>query len=174
MPARTRPARNQRDPAEYDNKLTGGHPLATPSSRFMCPPLLSPRGVLSYIVVEDERNAHGIEEHVMVKCLLFAGGIAIPAGVAEAQPGDEGRTPGTPAGMAQMHEPLEQGNPGMVQMYRLMPEGNPDMSQMCERMHESPPITPDRSTGRRWRPTTRDRCSPGGPADSIEGVAGGS
>ena len=79
----------------------------------------------------------------MVKSLLvatlFAGGIAVSAGVAQAHPGDEGEAPGTSADMARMHELMEQGNPGMAQMHELMQEGNPGMTQMCERMHESAP-----------------------------------
>ncbi|MDT0276086.1 hypothetical protein [Blastococcus goldschmidtiae] len=76
----------------------------------------------------------------MVKSLLvaalFAGGVAVPAGVAQAHTGDEG---GTPAGIGSMHELMEQGNPGMAQMHELMQEGNPGMTEMCERMHQSAP-----------------------------------
>ncbi|MCZ2818005.1 hypothetical protein [Modestobacter sp. VKM Ac-2984] len=68
---------------------------------------------------------------------LFTGVIAVPVGVAQAHSDDEGRTPGAPAGMAQMHELMEQGNPGMARMHELMEEGDPAMTRMCEQMHES-------------------------------------
>ena len=70
---------------------------------------------------------------------LFAGGIAVPAGVAQAHSGDAGGTPVAPPGMGQMHELMEQGNPGMARMHELMEQGNPGMTEMCERMRESAP-----------------------------------
>ena len=68
---------------------------------------------------------------------LLAGGNAVAVGVAQAHSGDAGGTPGAPAGMAQMHEFLEQGNVGMAQMHELMQEGNAGVTRMCQRMHES-------------------------------------
>ncbi len=81
---------------------------------------------------------------------LVAGGVTVPAGAAQAHAGggDSG-SPDAPAGMARMHELMEQGNPGMTRMHELMQEGNPGMTQMCELMHQRPPTTLDRSAGRR-------------------------
>ena len=56
---------------------------------------------------------------------LVAGGVAVPIGVAHAQPGGGGEGSDAPAGMVRMHELMQQGNPGMA--------------QMCERMHEGTP-----------------------------------
>jgi hypothetical protein len=66
----------------------------------------------------------------MVRSLLVAalvtGGVAVPAGAAQAQPGGgDAGPPDAPAEMAQMHERMEQGNPGMVQMCELMHQGTP-------------------------------------------------
>ncbi|WP_164700803.1 hypothetical protein [Modestobacter sp. KNN46-3] len=69
----------------------------------------------------------------LVVAVLVAGGVAVPAGVAQAHPGSGGQSQGP--GMAQMHELMEQGNPGMARMHELMQAENPGMAQMCERMH---------------------------------------
>ena len=76
----------------------------------------------------------------MVRSLLVAGlvtaGVAASAGAVQAHPGGgEGGQPETPAGMARMHERMQQGNPGMGRMHELMQQGNPGMTQMCEGMH---------------------------------------
>ncbi|WP_324276990.1 hypothetical protein [Blastococcus brunescens] len=55
--------------------------------------------------------------------------------MAQAHTGDEGRTP---AGMAQMHELMEQGNPGTARMHERMEQGNPGMTQI-ELMHQGTP-----------------------------------
>lgn len=71
---------------------------------------------------------------------LVAGGVAVPARAAQAHPGGgDGGPPDAPAGMAQMHELMEQRNLGMTQMHELMQEGNPGMTQMCELMHQGAP-----------------------------------
>lgn len=70
----------------------------------------------------------------LVVAVLVAGGVAVPAGVAQAHPGSGGGQRDAP-GMAQMHELMEQGNPGMARMHELMQADNPGMVQMCERMH---------------------------------------
>lgn len=55
---------------------------------------------------------------------LVAGGVAVPVGAAQAHPGgSDGGPPDSPAGMAKMHELMEQGNPGMTQMCELMHQG---------------------------------------------------
>jgi hypothetical protein len=69
-----------------------------------------------------------------VVAVLVAGGVAAPAGVAQAHPGNGGGQLDAP-GMAQMHELMEQGNPGMARMHELMQADNPGMAQMCEQMH---------------------------------------
>jgi hypothetical protein len=57
---------------------------------------------------------------------LVAGGVAVPVGAAQAHPvGGEGGPSDAPAGMSQMHELMQQGNPGMAQMCELMHEGTP-------------------------------------------------
>jgi hypothetical protein len=80
----------------------------------------------------------------MVRSLLVAAlvtaGVAVSAGAAQAHPGGgEGGQPDAPAGMARMHELMEQGNPGMTRMHELMQDGNPGMTQMCELMHQGAP-----------------------------------
>jgi hypothetical protein len=70
----------------------------------------------------------------LVLAVLVAGGVAVPAGVAQAHPGGGGGQPDAP-GMPQMHELMEQGNPGMARMHELMQAGNPGMAQVCEQMH---------------------------------------
>jgi hypothetical protein len=70
----------------------------------------------------------------LVVAVLVAGGVAVPAGAAQAHPGSDGGQSDAP-GMAQMHDLMEQGNPGMARMHELMQAGNPGMAQMCEQMH---------------------------------------
>ncbi len=70
----------------------------------------------------------------LVVAVLVAGGVAVPAGVAQGHPKSGGGQPDAP-GMAQMHELMAQGNPGMARMHELMQAGNPGMAQMCEQMH---------------------------------------
>jgi hypothetical protein len=69
----------------------------------------------------------------LVVAVLVAGGVAVPAGVAQAHPGSGGGQEAP--GMTQMHELMEQGNPGMARMHELMQAGNPGMAQMCGQMH---------------------------------------
>ncbi len=66
--------------------------------------------------------------------VLVAGGVAVPAGVAQAHPEGGDAHPDAPR-IAQMHELMEQGNPGMARMHELMEQGNRGMVQMCEQMH---------------------------------------
>ncbi len=66
--------------------------------------------------------------------VLVAGGVAVPAGVAQAHPGGGDGQPDAPR-IGQMHQLMEQGNPGMARMHELMEQGNRGMVQMCEQMH---------------------------------------
>ena len=70
----------------------------------------------------------------LVAAVLVAGGVAVPAGVAQGHTESDGGHPDAPA-MAEMHELMEQGNPGMARMHERMQDGDPGMAQMCEHMH---------------------------------------